>query len=296
MDFKQLQYMLKVAECQNITRAAEQLFVSQPALSSFISKTEEEIGARLFNRGSSPLTLTPAGEEYIKTARQILGLQDKLKKRIDDLNHCREGMITLGLSDMRATVLLPFVLPHFARTYPNLKIRTVESNSTQVEENVKNGTVDLGIVPLYQLQEGILSKELYQEEILLVSLEELNSQKGSFRPWVEVEELNNRDFILLSPHARLRKAIDAIFMEHSITPRSIIESSNHMTAYLLASTGTALALVPEGIVRMMNPIHIPRTYSIGKRGFKWNIGAIWREDQLLTSAQKQLIHIIQNRQ
>ena len=85
MDTKQIQYILKVAECQNITRAAEQLFVSQPALSHFISKAEEELGAKIFNRGTTPLTLTQAGERYVKTAKMILSLQESLKQEIENL-------------------------------------------------------------------------------------------------------------------------------------------------------------------------------------------------------------------
>ena len=100
MDSKQIQYILKVAECQNITRAAEQLYVSQPALSHFISKAEEELGAKIFNRGTTPLTLTQAGEHYVKTARMMMALEENLRQEIDDLNNSRDGEIRLGLSDM----------------------------------------------------------------------------------------------------------------------------------------------------------------------------------------------------
>ena len=127
MDSKQLQYILKVAECQNITRAAEQLYVSQPALSSFISKVEEELGAKIFNRSTTPLTLTQAGECYVKTAKKILALQENLKEEVENINCCREGVIRIGLSDMRATSLLPFVLPEFQRLYPNIRIQNIYS-------------------------------------------------------------------------------------------------------------------------------------------------------------------------
>ena len=62
MDFKQLSYIVKVAECQNITKAAKELFISQPSLSQFLSKTEEELGVKLFDRSTNPLTLTYSGK------------------------------------------------------------------------------------------------------------------------------------------------------------------------------------------------------------------------------------------
>lgn len=295
MDYKQIQYILKVVECQNITRAAEQLYVSQPALSSFISKVEDELGAKIFNRGTTPLTLTQAGEHYVKTARMILALQDNLKHDIDNINNCRDGVITVGLSDMRATALLPFVLPEFKRLYPNVMIKTVESFGKTVEDNVRNGKVEMGIIPLYDFDKAFHSKIIYDEELVLVSSEDLPSYRGSVRSWVAVEDLADQDFVLLQRGNRIRTAIDAIFLEHGIKARSIVESTNNMTAYLLSTTGMALAIVPETVVRLMNPLGIPRVYSIGKAGFHWNIGVIWREDMVLSSAHEQLIRLLKTR-
>ena len=295
MDTKQLQYILKVAECQNITRAAEQLFVSQPALSHFISKAEEELGAKIFNRGTTPLTLTQAGEKYVKTARMILGLQESLKQEIENLKDCRSGEITLGLSDMRATVLLPFVLPEFRRLYPNVAIRTVESSSKDVENNVRNGVVEIGIIPLYDYGQDLSASVLYDEELLLVSASEVPSHHGATRNWVSLGDMTGKDFILLHRPNRIRRAVDAMFIEHGVKPKSIFESCNNMTVYMMAASGLGLAIVPDSVVRIMNPMPIPRVYSIGKGGFHWNIGAIWREDMVLSGAHTQLIRLLKNR-
>ena len=295
MDIKQLQYILKVAECQNITRAAEQLFVSQPALSHFISKAEEELGAKIFNRGTTPLTLTQAGEKYVKTARMILGLQESLKQEIENLKDCRSGEITLGLSDMRATVLLPFVLPEFRRLYPNVAIRTVESSSKEVENNVRNGVVEIGIIPLYDYGQDLSASVLYDEELLLVSASEVPSHHGATRNWVSLGDMTGKDFILLHRPNRIRRAVDAMFIEHGVKPKSIFESCNNMTVYMMAASGLGLAIVPDSVVRIMNPMPIPRVYSIGKGGFHWNIGAIWREDMVLSGAHTQLIRLLKNR-
>ena len=295
MDTKQLQYILKVAECQNITRAAEQLFVSQPALSHFISKAEEELGAKIFNRGTTPLTLTQAGEKYVKTARMILGLQESLKQEIENLKDCRSGEITLGLSDMRATVLLPFVLPEFRRLYPNVAIRTVESSSKEVENNVRNGVVEIAIIPLYDYGQDLSASVLYDEELLLVSASEVPSHHGATRNWVSLGDMTGKDFILLHRPNRIRRAVDAMFIEHGVKPKSIFESCNNMTVYMMAASGLGLAIVPDSVVRIMNPMPIPRVYSIGKGGFHWNIGAIWREDMVLSGAHTQLIRLLKNR-
>ena len=196
---------------------------------------------------------------------------------------------------MRATSLLPFALPEFRRLYPNVTIKTVESGSRTVEDNVRNGVVDLGIIPLYDYGEDLCARVLYDEELLLVSSEDLPCERGNVRPWVDIEEVTGRDFALLTGDNRLRRAVDAVFLEHGVKPRTVMESRNNMTVYMLATSGMALAIVPETVVRMMNPVRIPRIYSIGKSGFHWNIGAIRREDAVLSGAQEQLIRLLRNR-
>ena len=82
MDFKQLAYIIKVAECRNITKAAKELFISQPSLSQFITKAEEELGVRLFDRSMNPLSLTYAGTKYIEAARKIIMVNENIKKEL----------------------------------------------------------------------------------------------------------------------------------------------------------------------------------------------------------------------
>lgn len=72
MDFRQLQYIIKVAECGNITKAASELYIAQPSLSNYISKVEQELGVLLFDRSTVPIRPTLAGEAYIKDAKKIL--------------------------------------------------------------------------------------------------------------------------------------------------------------------------------------------------------------------------------
>ena len=82
MDFKQLTYIITIAEEHNLTKAAERLFVSQSTLSLYLNKLERELGVALFTRNKNRLTITPEGEEYVKTARKILELRNYLYKKL----------------------------------------------------------------------------------------------------------------------------------------------------------------------------------------------------------------------
>ena len=82
MNLKKLKYIVTIAELRSISKAANELFISQPSLSSILSNLEKELGVTLFNRSTSHLSLTYAGEKYVETANKILSLENNLKKRV----------------------------------------------------------------------------------------------------------------------------------------------------------------------------------------------------------------------
>ena len=106
--------------------------------------------------------------------------------------------------------------------------------------------------------------------MLLVAFADLPSNHGDSRNCVSSGDMTGRDFILLNRGNRIRRAVEAIFLEHGVKPRSIVESCNNMTVYMMAAAGVGLAIVPDSVVRIMNPMRIPRVYSIGKGVFHWN--------------------------
>ena len=95
MDTKYLKYVLTIARKKNMTKAAEELYVSQSSLSQYLSRLEQEIGVQLFIRAKGELLLTPAGELYVEAARKVIQIQKDLYHNIRGLNH--KGHITIGV-------------------------------------------------------------------------------------------------------------------------------------------------------------------------------------------------------
>ena len=110
MDFRELQYVVTVADCRNITQASKELFISQPSLSHALAQIEKEVGAKLFDRSHQPLTLTDAGRIYVKTARLILREKTDMKNRIADLKIGSSGDIIVGIPSGRAGYMFRPVL------------------------------------------------------------------------------------------------------------------------------------------------------------------------------------------
>ena len=147
MNMKNLQYVLAVCQEGNITAAAHTQHVSQPALSQAIKQEEQNLGTSIFQRGSTPLQLTPAGKRYVETGRQIMMLEQNLKNELSDLKGESTGILRFGISAQEGMYLLPRVLPRFFQMYPQVKLCVEERGSALLEEMLLDGTVAIGCWP-----------------------------------------------------------------------------------------------------------------------------------------------------
>ena len=118
MELRQFKYVNMVAQCGSVTKAARKLFISQPALSSYINKLEEELGVKLFDRSATPLVCTYAGEQYLKRARAILMQLDDMDREFRDIATNCQGRLRLGFPGERLIYMLPLILPPFKERSP----------------------------------------------------------------------------------------------------------------------------------------------------------------------------------
>jgi len=97
MDFHQLEYVMAIAEEKSFSKAAKKLYISQPSLSQYIMRLEEQIGIKIFDRTTNPLILTFAGEKYLEAAKNILILNNQLKRVLVDIADSKKGRLTIGI-------------------------------------------------------------------------------------------------------------------------------------------------------------------------------------------------------
>ena len=171
MDFRELQYVVTVADCRNITQASKELFISQPSLSHALAQIEKEVGAKLFDRSHQPLTLTDAGRIYVKTARLILREKTDMKNRIADLKRGSSGDIIVGIPSGRAGYMFRPVLGRLREKYPASQLFFKEGGTSDLLELLQMGKVSFIIVPYFddELPVGIHKEHIYDEEIPLIA-------------------------------------------------------------------------------------------------------------------------------
>ena len=131
MNLNQLKYIVAIADELNISKAAQKLYVSQPSLSQCVQNIERELGTKIFDRSTTPLKITYAGDVYINWARKILNSTEEINRQIADISGLKNIKLSIGISPYRSTCILPPVIKQFKKLYPDCYI-VVEEHPTTV--------------------------------------------------------------------------------------------------------------------------------------------------------------------
>ena len=250
MNIRQAQYLLTVYEEGSISGAAKRLYISQPALSQTIQIVEKEIGARIFNRGTTPISLTYAGEKYLSTARKLIALETNLQREIMEIRQESSGKLRLGISTLRSMALLPRILPRFMQEYPAVELEVVETGSTSMDDLVLTGKVDMALLLTREkVLEDLTYIPLCRERLLLFAGPETELAKTT-PPYtgITIDRAKNERFISVHPGHGTRTTQDHMFAEYKMSPRILFETHSVEVARRLAIACNAVALFPETLL------------------------------------------------
>ena len=142
---RKMDYLLKIAETRSITSAARALYVSQPALSQFVSSLEKEYDTKIFEYESGKLTPTYTGELIIESFKQQKLLESNLQRALNDARQSRSGRFSIGISNGRAPMFLSIVLPDFKKEYPNIQLTINTKSENGFESMVAAGKGENGL-------------------------------------------------------------------------------------------------------------------------------------------------------
>ncbi len=253
MNFQNLEYFLTAASEGNITRAAEQLHVSQQALSNQIARLEQELGVKLFERKQN-LELTYAGQQFKASAEKILDIQRQTATELDDISNNRRGELRIGISHTRGQAILPLILPKFSRMYPEVDLHVNEGSTHSLEEHLEKGRIDvlIGFAPF--MVDCAEYKPLMTEHLFLIIPRSLLSEHfgssakevlESYRRKPDIRLFKDLPFVLLRVGDRIRTIVDREFYRMGISPKIRIETQNIQTAFALSSEGMGITVCPQ---------------------------------------------------
>lgn len=239
MDLDQLRYFLRVAERQNFTRAAEDLDISQPALSRSIQKLEEELGQPVFERRARSLSLTDAGALLQARAQQVLTLLEDTRAEITDDG--QSGRVRIGAIPTIAPYFLPDVLRKFSREFPKATLIVQENTTDALLKSCTQGEIDLAILALPVPARYLEVEELFEEELLLVLPPD--------HPLTEVEKIRLTDvepypFVLLDEAHCLSDNIVSFCRQRSFQPVAVERTSQLVMVQELVSLSHGVSMIP----------------------------------------------------
>jgi len=277
MTLTQLQYTIAVAEEGNFTQAAEKCFVTQPTLSMQVQKLEDELGIKLFNRNTKPITLTTIGEKIIDQAKMIL----KEANRMEDIVSTEKGFIggnfRLGIIPTVMPTLLPMFLNTFIKKFPKVNLKIEELNTAAIIEELKNGKLDAGIAATPLDDVKIIEKPLYYEPFVgyIPEPHPLSKLKT-----LALSDLEKMDVLVLEDGHCFRDHVLKICQTPNFSHTFNLKSGSFETLIHLANDGLGMTLLPYLQTRNLTPQNAKNLRSFESPEPAREISLIYTKSQL----------------
>ncbi|WP_371325365.1 LysR substrate-binding domain-containing protein [Dechloromonas sp. ZY10] len=215
---RRLQVFHAVARHLSFTRAAEALFMTQPAVTFQIRQLEEQYRARLFERRHGGISLTPAGELVLSYAERILALGDELEVRLAEMTDEMQGPLLLGASASIGEYMLPRLLGEFNALYPRVRVTLMVANSENLEQRVAERSVDLALVELAPRLPGVAGRSCRADELAMVCAPD---HPLAGLATVRARELVDYEYVGRETGSATRQLIEHYFSEQGIAARGL---------------------------------------------------------------------------
>ncbi|WP_326824169.1 LysR family transcriptional regulator [Streptosporangium sp. NBC_01639] len=254
MELQQMRYVVAVAETNSFTRAAERCLVVQSALSHQIARLERELGARLFERTSRRVRLTPAGAAFLPAARQCLDAAERAATEVAAAVGEVRGRLAVGLIPTVAAVDIPGALRDFRRRYPDVRISLRVGASEELVEQVRQGAIEVAFLglPTTARPEGVNARELARDRLVAVVAPD---HPLAEEPVVDLRRLSSEVFVDLPAKTAGRAQSDQAFSAAGLSRDVAFEvtTADFMMARLVGQ-GLGIAMLPSAYVSQLTGV------------------------------------------
>ena len=296
MTDKEYKYIATIAECGNITKAAEKLFIAQPSLTQSLHRSEEDYGASFFYRCHDGVRLTEAGETYMAAAHKMLAVYEELKKKLTNDHSDQVGKIQMGLEIGQADCILTGFLKIYKRRYPNVDLRIIERPSIQLQKMAVDTSLDVTLLHYPFVNEKLAYIPVAEDELVLaVSRAALPEEKRDSTEILTVDQafMQQQSFLMPTSDQQLRTAAENLCSTAGIEPNIKYTAMNLSTLLALASEGFGAAIVPLSVCQRYRSVYplvcmeFPAEWNA-----KWELVAAYREDAGIGELSRELIEVL----
>ncbi len=262
-------YIYEIYKEKSFSLAAKKFFVSQPALSAMVKKVEMQLGVTLFDRSTSPITLTEAGKIYINSIEQMRSLKKRLHEELNDVGSLKTGNLVLSGENFVSSFIMPIVIMKFAEIYPGIKVELVESNSPDLRKLLLTDAIDLLIA--HDFDQKLYSCEpLFDETVILavpkkleinktlvdcaLTLSDIKNGKHNHAdcPTVNLCAFKDEEFLIMKKGNDMQRRAQILCENAGFAPNVRIYLDQLITSYNMACAGMGIAFVTDILVTKAN--------------------------------------------
>lgn len=263
---QEMKYIYAVYRHASFSKAAEALYMTQPALSIAVQRVETRVGMPLFDRTTKPVKLTEAGELYIRKYKEIENLENELAQQLNDLSGLQTGLLRVGGSHYFNAYILPSVLAEYAKQYPGIRLELTEAGSGELLRMLYDHDIDITFNCDLAPKDTFLRKPCFEDRVLLAVPKHLPVNEAlrdcamTAREVMDARHLSREQsgvnlsafsqtpFILLAPGNNLFSRSTALFEQAGIQPRVLLHVTQLVTAWRLAAAGMGATFISDFLV------------------------------------------------
>ena len=247
LNLNQLRAFYQAAKCKNLSIAAENLFVSQPAVTAQVKLFEESCGLKLFKKKGRNLHLTDEGKTLYNFARKIFEYEKKIEDVVEQMKELKQGTLRLGSARTYARYFMPFLLTGFRNAYPNIKIHLDEGSSLDMIGSLVNLKNEVVIVAKTEENPDIAFIPFSREEVVLLLAPD---HRLAPETTVDFEHLAQEPIIMKDQGSGTRRLIDELFAQNNCTPNVLMETGDAEIIKLLVRHGEGISFLVREAVAM----------------------------------------------
>lgn len=290
MNLRDLRYLVALADERHFGKAAERCFVSQPTLSAQVRKLEEYLGVPLVERQPKRVALTPTGEKIVRRARLLLQEADAIVELARNDRDPLAGPLKLALIPTVGPYLLPHVAGRLRKELPRLKLMLYEYQTEPLLEKLRAGEIDLGIIALPVMLDGLESAQLYEEPFTLAVPA---SHALAEHERIKVDDLRGETLLLLEDGHCLRDQALEVCSRIRVNEAQDYRATSLETLRQMVAAGHGITLLPE--LAAETPVGTARGLRIkpfSRPAPSRTIGAVWRKSTTRAPAIEAIVDVV----
>ncbi|MEK4628049.1 LysR family transcriptional regulator [Solibacillus sp. FSL R7-0682] len=286
MELLPLVYFKTVAQFENMSRAAELLHITQPAISKSIAQLEANIGVQLFDRNGRSIKLNRYGRFFLERTEQILRDYEQAREELQNLVSPGHGEVALGFMHTLGLKVIPALMTDIRSVYPQMKFQLTQSNTGVLLKKLENSELDLCLLSSLDYKSNIHWEKLWEEELFLVVP---NADPLCLKKTVEVKDFAHRPFISIKKGNSLRKTVDELFEQEGFHLNVAFEGEEVHTLAGLVESGLGVSLIPS--IKGLEQYHV-KLVKVKAENCKREIGVAYLDNHPMSQATQQFIHYI----